>query len=136
MRQRRHFHALHTRLKALDTLTNRPLDITLEVEHTNGGVVEVEQPQLGSALAVPGVAIEQLDQVTFDRLDDLGKPRLSGRSLRGVRCCQSLKQPRAEHATRLQHDRSLPYSLSSRPTSDSSKLAPMYLKCGRTASDT
>lgn len=114
-----------------DALPDRLADPPLDIRTALGRVIEIDDTQIGSTAAVAGTGIEDLFELPFDRLDQLIRfrtgeetspsPRIRSNRLAAFPLSQ-------EERCGIGH-----YSLSSRPTRDSSKLAPMYLKCGRTA---
>src|SRR5690554_6588659 len=58
-----HIHPLHPRLKLLDTLTNRPPNLDTQIQRTQGGIVEIQQPEIRYAGAVTRMGIQQAHQV-------------------------------------------------------------------------
>ena len=114
-----------------DALPDRFTDPPLDIRTALSRVIEINDTKIRSAAAIAGTGVEDLLELTFDRLNQFINFRTGGSSYPLPR----IRSNRLAAFPLSQEERYGigPYSLSSRPTRESSKLAPMYLKCGRTA---
>lgn len=113
-----------------DALPDRLPDPPLDVGTALGGIVEIDDPEVRCAATIAGTGVEYLFELPFNRRDQFLRLRTGG----GAKPLPLMRSNRLAAFPLSQEERCGigPYSLSRRPTRESSKLAPMYLKCGRT----
>ncbi len=66
------------RLIAADALPDRLTDPPTDVGAALGGIIEIDDTELGRAAAIAGASVEDLIELAFDRVDQLLNVRLGG----------------------------------------------------------